>query len=283
MKILFRLRLIFRDLFKVHLDRMQLKALGNPIVVYQMPKTGSAAITESLKRSGYPNSFHIHKLHPDDNYPFKYSQRLAHLLYSKVSKKQEYIRFITCVRDPIARNVSDLFQILKITQRFHKNNLDAPYSIDYPSNFNQNGKLTLEQLKKIFLENYPYHDLPLNWFDNNINKTLGIDVYKYRFPKDMGYLRIKEKNIDILILQLELEDSIKEKKIQDFLGDTKFKIHKTNITSEEDFDYSDMYLDFIKQTKFPAHYVNKMYNSKYMNNFYTNEQITIFKDRWLLQ
>ncbi|MGD1911142.1 MAG: putative capsular polysaccharide synthesis family protein [Rivularia sp. (in: cyanobacteria)] len=277
---LLKLKLYLRDFFSIYNHRLSMATWGNPIIVYQMPKTGSASIAASLKKIGFHNVFHIHKLDPNDNYPFKYSQKLSALLNHKVNNTNTKFKVITCVRDPIARNVSDLFQILKMGQKFHCNGLVYPLTFPSSEKFLKQN-MELDEIRELFLKNYPYHDLPLSWLDEHINKNLGIDLFSYNFPKDKGYLRIYKDNIELLVLKLESSDAIKEEQISEFVGNNRFKLIKTNVTSDDTYDYSRLYNEFKKNLHIPLDYLEKMYSSKFVNHFYSEQEVEFMRSYWL--
>ena len=276
----FKLKLYIRDALLIYNHCLSMAIWGNPIIVYQMPKTGSASITASLKKIGFHNVFHIHKLDPHDSYHFKYSKKISGLLSHKINNSNKIFKVITCVRDPIARNVSDLFQILKIGQKFYSNGLTFPF--EFPSSekfFKQN--MDLDEIHELFIKYYPYHELPLVWLDQHIYKNLGIDLFSYEFPKDKGYLKICQDNIELLVLKLEASDLIKEKQISQFVKQDKFKLIKTNVTSEDEYDYCRLYSKFKKNICIPKNYIDKMYNSRFINHFYSEDEINAMKSYWL--
>ena len=252
---------------------------GNPIIVYQMPKTGSASITYSLNKIGLQNIFHIHNLNPNAKYPFAYSKKLSSLLTNKINNKNTKIKVITGVRDPIARNISDVFQILKVSQKFQRHGLIFPFTFSAADKF-LNKNMNMEQIQELFFENYPYHDLPLTWFDEHIKRNLDIDIFSYDFPKDKGYLKIAKENIELLILKLENNSLLKEEQISRFIENNKFKLIWTNITSEDDFSYSDFYGDFKQTVTISSGYLEKMYDSKFVRHFYSLQEIESMKSFW---
>ncbi|MEL6458185.1 MAG: putative capsular polysaccharide synthesis family protein [Cyanobacteria bacterium J06621_15] len=245
-----------------------------------MPKTGSASIAASLKKTGFHNVFHVHKLDPNEKYPFSYSQKLTAFLTEKINNNNIKFKLITCVRDPIARNISDIFQILKVNQKFRENGLAFPSTFSSSHKFLKQG-MNIKQIQDLFWNDYPYHDLPLFWLDENIKRNLGIDIFSREFPKDKGYLKISQDNIDLLIMKLELSDSLKEEQIAKFIENDNFKLIRTNITSQDKFSYSHLYNEFKKKIDIPLDYLEKMYSSKYVNHFYTDNEIELMRNYWL--
>lgn len=208
------------------------------------------------------------------------SQKLTAFLTEKINNNNIKFKLITCVRDPIARNISDIFQILKVNQKFLENGLAFPSTFSSSHKFLKQG-MNIKQIQDLFWNDYPYHDLPLFWLDENIKRNLGIDIFSREFPKDKGYLKISQDNIDLLIMKLELSDSLKEEQIAKFIENDNFKLIRTNITSQDKFSYSHLYNEFKKKIDIPLDYLEKMYSSKYVNHFYTDNEIELMRNYWL--
>jgi hypothetical protein len=242
-----------------------------PIVVYQMGKVGSGSITQTLIASGY-NAYHVHHLR-ETNIEGVKSQLLskgfdlppelttipkiikANILGSATN------RFITLVRDPIARNISAFFHNLQILT-------SIPNSKEIPN---------VTELINVFLTQYG-HEIPLNWFDNELKTVLGIDIYEYPFPKNNGYLEINFKNIHLLILKVEISDEAKIYALSNFLGGNPIKFRNSNIA--EDKYYKNIYKRFQTNIRLPKDYIDTMLNSRYTNHFYSNEEISKFRLKW---
>jgi hypothetical protein len=47
--------------------------------------------------------------------------------------------------------------------------------------------------------------------------------------------------------------------------------------------YSDIYRQFLDSIVLPDFYINKMYTSKYMRHFYSEEEIEVLKAKWCRQ
>lgn len=252
---------------------------GTPVVVYQMGKVGSSSILDSLVNYGIKPVFHVHNMIPASPNSIErerfeksglykmliFSTWLGFpgLLYADIVKKRKVtgVKFITLVREPISRNIADFFQ-----------------NFTYYTGFNcDTNSCTLEVLTTTFIENIR-HTLPLDWFDEEINSALGIDVFKYTFPKEKGYLIIRKGNIELLIIKMEIDDSVKEKAISEFLDIGDFKLTRSNVAHNK--TYGPIYKDFSKTVKLPESYIRLMYTVKYTRHFYTNEEIAIFESKW---
>jgi hypothetical protein len=250
-----------------------------PVLVYQMGKVGSSSVYFSIKKLGIKPVFHPHFLLPflvkedrdvfDESVKYSLKMKLKRILarrngdfiYKNVIIPQKKVKVISLTREPISRNISAFFQSFEreTGKSFEKSNF------------------TIQELADIFLRFYPHH-IPLQWFDENIQKCLGIDVYDYSFPKEQGFLSIHKDNIDLLIIKSEISDDVKEKAIANFLGIEKFKLSRVNVG--ENKSYSQMYEAFKKTLSLPSSYVEDMCNSKYFNHFYTEEEIKKVSAKW---
>lgn len=260
-----------RDYLKLYWEKINLSMYGNPVIVYQMPKTGSGSITHSLKKHGVKNVFHLHEITPNHHYP-KYTHQIAKSLYNLILEQHLPVKIITATREPISMSVSNFFQQLYSKKgRIYENE-----SIRERVN---KGNLTISDLIDIFLSSYP-HNYALKWFDDNVKNIFNIDVYSQTFPKEEGFLWLKNDNIDLITIKSENDDSVKEKYISELLCLKDFKIERTNITTEKKFNLGNKYSEFRKEIKFSEEYINSMYDSKYTKHFYTEMEIEKFKSFW---
>lgn len=246
---------------------------GAPIIIYNMAKVGSASVRDSLVSAGVEPVFHLHIMNPDlikirrqrelANHQRPHSNYwIGERLYMDVVKKGNRAKFITLVREPIGRSISHLF-----------NNFSRLTNTEYA-----NADFSIEELTGVFLKSTGIHIRSLTWFDTDMKPVLGIDVYEHPFPKEKGYLSIKQDNFELLILKLELDDSVKERAIKDFLGIPIFRLTKTNIA--QDKVYARTYADFKANAHLPESYVEIMCKSRYMRHFYNDAEIESIRCKW---
>ena len=224
---------------------------ATPVFIYQMGKVASSSIHHSLLKQ-YPGAVaHAHHI-GSDNWASK--------LFYNWFKKGNPIKIISPVRDPIGRNISGFFQLLD----------------DYTGTAFKDSKLSINELLELFINKYT-HDRPLTWFDDNIKQNFGIDIYKSPFPAN-GIATYSSKNVDLLIFRIDLDDSLKEKSIQEFLDFPSFKLNNRNVSTNK--EYYDLYKKFTNSIKLPDDYLQKMKNSQYFNHFYTDDEIDKIISRW---
>lgn len=259
---------------------------NNIVFIYQMGKVASRTILESVKASGY-DAFTAHTINGHINEQiFSGYKNPANLRLSErknvflstlkrkiillILKSRQNLKVITIIREPVSRNESFYFQDLHIplcqlskhdwTWVYKKNNTQALIE-EYLKNLNR------------------FHGI--NWFDNELKKRLGIDVYSHPFDKDKGYRVIKHKNIDLLIIKLEKLNEVKSDVFNDFLGVDNFSLKNKNVGQEK--WYSPLYKEFKDTIVYPKEYLDSLYQSKYMKHFYSEEEIDSFYSRLKIQ
>lgn len=168
------------------------------------------------------------------------------------------------MRDPVARNISCFFQ--QINRRYE----------DFYNQV-QNGDIQLEQLIKDFLEKED-HTLPLRWFDTELNSIFNFNIYENYFDKEKGYSIYSNEKIEIIILKLEKIDTIIGDAFYEFFGIKNINLPKLNISKEKSYYY--IYQEFKKKIIIPDELVSQIYDSKFINHFYTHEEINKFRSRW---
>jgi hypothetical protein len=241
------------------------------ILVYTMGKVGSSTLVNSIREIGQleiqPHSLVMNKrgtyfVKPDrklfgiirDTYKTT-TLRIKTSIWKMLTKKKS-IKVITLVREPISRNISAFFE----QSHYITHNIN---------------ELNEKEINDLFWK-YANHHAPLNWFDDEIKKVFNIDVYNKPLNKKK-FQRYKEKNVDLLVLRLEDLKS-QENIIADFLSAPNFTLVNANVGDNK--IYADKYRSFKKNLVVSSSYKDKMYNSKYMKHFYSEEEIQEFYEKY---
>ena len=253
-----------------------------PILIYQMGKVGSTSVYKSLKRSAAKHPiFHIHwlskegliratKLNDDINDPiFDMHLRRCRLLRSKYdTNRAKKWKFITLVRDPIDREISNVFQDIEI---FHRHLINDKKQVNLDD--------TLALVKKKIERNILDIDYCLTWFDKEFNQALLFNVYDFPFDKKSGYTIIRHKQSDVLILKLEKLTDCYTDALREFL-DTNLntRLVKANISDKKKYSSE---VKFIKKNlKISPEAFDKIYSNKFVSHFYSRQEIKGFKKKW---
>jgi hypothetical protein len=259
-----------------------------PLVLFQMGKVGSTSVLHSLRaRSPSYDLFHVHVLSHDwikkVYYHYRYASRVhGHAIVSGHMLSSMYLRglldrefdrhewkIISLVRDPVARNVSAFFELLPtsfpaLVKLYHDAALAAEQRVP--------------ELIRIFLEKFEEHDTPIYWFEKHLQPVFGVDIYQSPFPTQQGYQILRQDNVSVLIIRLEDLNNSVAPALKEFLGLDNFVLEKRNVSDQK--AYSDVYRRFQDQLLLPENYIQRMYDSRYMRHFYTEEEITQFRRRW---
>ena len=244
-----------------------------PVLVYQMGKVASLSIIESLKQFPHLPIFHVHRINPDHikqvrdshykkGHKLPGGDELGLSIFSQIIKPGKKVKVITLVREPIGRNISAYFENLDVfwkTGKAHK-------------------KKELDKLIYKFLDEYS-HDVPLTWFDDEICQVLGVNVFEYDFPWERKYQQIQTEHHDILILRIDLADSMKVTQIEKFLDIKGLTIRNKNVGNTK--KYWAEYKEFIQKIKLPETYVDKMLNVSYTKHFFSPHEREMFRKKWL--
>jgi hypothetical protein len=175
------------------------------------------------------------------------------------------LKIVTLLREPVGRTISSFFYNLnQYIPDFNR------YRIDDPE--------VTQRLQERFLVDFPEHDYSINWFDNELRRTFGIDVYRHGFDPGKGYAIIEGASVDVLVLKLERLKHCTPEAFREFLGLSEFALSTAN-TSEEQ-PYYQFYKKFLEEVRLPASYLDKMYTSPYMRHFYSADEIATFRTMW---
>lgn len=238
------------------------------VVSYQMGKVASSSLTESI-----PGCIQIHCL--DGEEPIKYfssrytgsvSGRLwqhykwkltASRLRNKIKKEMAsggVVKLLVGVREPMARNVSGFFQSLT---------------------FREKGDSVRELIDKYYA--FCPHLASSYWFENELQKHFGIDVYSYPFDKDLGFSIIKKGGVEVFLYQYEKIGGL-ESDLCRFIGSNDFSLKKINEGSKK--WSNDAYKSFLSEFNPSNQYLEFLYSTKYMRHFYSDQNIREYKRKW---
>jgi len=243
------------------------------VLIYQMGRVGSNTLSHSIELAGLSTA-HKHAF-GGDQYLFFKNKRHAWLSTLARTRARLYfkrykgtIKIITVVRDPVARNLSLAFYMLE-ELLYHElkgnpNNVKGNY-------------IPLHSIISNGIESVIHVDSAIRWFEEEFKAVTGIDVYSHDFDTGKGYGLVQQRNIQLLILQNERIDK-NENIIADFLGCKTLKIQHANQANR--MWYADLYASFKASYQPSKEYIDRMYTSKYMQHFYSDQALKAFQDKW---
>ena len=223
------------------------------VLLYQMPKVGSKSVLYSLQKV-YPSERILH-LHSTKTtmLPSYSAEKREDIL--RIQKKffdllalwkegKIYLKVITPIREPVARNVSSFFH-------YHGDSL-----LD---------KQSSEVLKEQFLSSRKANKDYDKWFENEILRHLEIDVFAQAMPAS-GVVSFHVDHLDLLLYKLEISDIDKEVAISELLNLDSFKLERKNVGDQK--KYKHVYRQFQREVELPQSYIDHVRDTRYFDHFY---------------
>ena len=277
-----------------HLRRRRNRKLGL-LLVHTMGKVGSTTVAASLKERGIRRTMTVYQPHFLSDEGRAFAERLAtegvggwdHLakkeragflrnrqLFDELQRMKaagERVKVISMVRDPIATNVSGLFHN-HVWWPAEVKRLCADRGAAGPS------PACLAALQTYFLDHYP-HDVPETWFDMEVRPLYGVDVYARPFDRERGYAIYRSDSADVLLLKLEKLNQCAADAFGEFMALDNFALVESN--TADDKSYAGLYKSFRRALALPEPYLDRVYGSRFARHFYTPDELTAFRAKWL--
>ena len=239
-----------------------------PIIVHTMGRVGSSTVAFACDELDGYETYHTHFLNQQSIADLlRRAERRGRKIAPNISRslvvlneilpKTDEVKMITLVRDPVARNLSGCF---------------ANFLTKKPRS--EGALLTRQEVQDQF--DQFYHDRPLWWFDRELKEALEIDLLAHPFSKEDQFQRLKFGQIDLLAMQAELDDEIKLRVLQEFLGTNELGLKRRNVHAKKD----DRYGQFLQYAPVTSDYMDKFYDQPYVKHFYTTEAIAEFRKKW---
>ena len=237
------------------------------VVVYTMGKVGSSTLAATLRKvlKNRP-VFHVHflskewiELNADIEWHQKNINNANRIKDFIEQHPKTKIKIISIVREPVIRDLSNIFE---------NPHLFFPDKVINEMGFGE----FLTKLPKI------NHDYTLQWFEKEFKAYLGFDIYQHPFDKQSGYSIYQYGNWDILIIKLEKLNDCYKNAFKEFLDiDVQELIIENDSNQVETRKYYSMLKEVYNE---PLEELQKIYKSKYMRHFYTNEEIKSLERKW---
>ena len=260
-RVIFHLVALFR--FQVYLKRKS-HFSNMRIIVYSMGKVGSSSFYYSLmKYCPWIKIYHNHFLshywlhHRLPGTPFVRNIRLAKKTLSAIKKAKNINKYIVLVRDPIARDLSNVVQNSK--------NLE----VDFYGN--DVAHLVSEISKK-------GHRFSEEWFDSEFDSYFGISYKDLKFDSEKGYSIYElDQSNHLLIIQTECISDLFSKVIKEFLG---IELDQYVFNESSKKLEGELYRRLKNHYRLGAEDLSRVYESEYCKHFYSSKDLLGFKSRW---
>lgn len=177
------------------------------------------------------------------------------------------LKIISTFREPVARMISAAFENLDDTlPQLHGRDDDEAMTI------------ISEDLNRWFRDFNPLTELTAAWFTKELKEVTGIDAYKRPFDHKKGYIRFQEFGADILIMKYERLREIFSPALSELL-ETKIP-EPVNSNVSEQKHYAGLYKRVLNEYRLDEKTLNRIYNTPFMNHFYTPDEIEKFIRKW---
>jgi len=237
----------------------------NNVLIYSAPKTGSLTIKKSLSEVNI-SADHFHEL---TDLRINESKTTDALLtkyrndYIEILKSRKSVKIISMVREPVSRSLSLIFHYIGHREFAIS---DMPQGIPFTDSVLESLTNNKGRAKDLF-----------NWFDNELKKLFGIDVYAHPFDSERGYSIIRHGNIEVLVIKLEKLNSL-ESVISEFIGVPRFKLVNNNEADNKQYKY--LYKQVKEVINIPRGLFDYYYKDPRMAHFYSDDEIEEFLGRW---
>lgn len=226
--------------------KLKLKQHISPdaVLVYQMGKVGSTALETAL-----PNAIHFHNLYrlaasdvyvpiATPNLVEKAKRKSGRILKRSLVRRYSSRKIVCYVRQPADRNISMFFQDLPGYLVKAEHGFPRGFATRLTANRDDTG---IDHLVNVFRQCFD-HRSPDKWFDQELRRLTGIDVFSHPFDHAKGFAAISEGGWHVFIGRIEsLSEHIGD--LEGFLGH-ELALTARNVASEK--WYGCVYKQFVQ-------------------------------------
>lgn len=235
------------------------------VFIYQMGKVGSTALERAL-----PNAVHMHSLFQNPPCPVRQDlhgggvlsrlrRRISDKAKVSVIRSRPKTKIISLVRDPLDRNIAMFFQDLHFWL--------TAYIQKHPDRMREEGH---QLLIDAFNELFP-HKYPCDWFDLELKRLTGIDVFQHPFDKAAGFMAVSQESFEVLLIRTDALDRLLPE-LSEFVG---FDVVIPSVNRGDAKWYGEAYRQFKNEYRPPEMMLSLLYESKFAKHFFTDNGLTI--------
>ena len=250
-------------------DTVSIEAPGATVTVgcVSFGKTGSMALADAVRQAGFPDAVHLHYLGPraiaikrSDPEPML---DLAIEVAGRIADPAHGFRFVTAVRDPIARILSQAF--------YRADNHREAHGVDIVRD---------RDALIAWWEATAQHRLDLwtMWFDDTFKATFGFDFREHPFDHERRSLRFATDRLRLLVLRQEDEWRPKEAELGWLLDREGVALRSINDAANQ--GYLAAYQAFLRSFVAPVAWRDAYYENEVVRHFYTGRERDAFRARW---
>lgn len=235
-------------------------------VVHTMGKVGSSAVARALRQAGIV-THGIHTLDHDyllrmtreavaqDRLPLRHVSTAMALRGSILAAPGRF-RFVTLVRDPLARTLAAFFENLG-------RRTDGLSAASDPRLL---WDTYLAETNQIWA---------LSWFDNEFRDQLGIDVMAAPFDPALRFAHLEAQNT--VVFRADCPDAVKSRVLSRAFG-RRVRVHRRNIGAAK--PYAGAYAAVQAMAVFPRWRAEEVYGSAFVRHFWTGAERARMLARW---
>ncbi len=216
------------------------------------------------------------------------SIELSRSLVQGLSQHDWYL--MTMVREPIARNVSALFQNLRRVWAHHLPSRERALCLRL---LEPDAETEPEAVREVaaalvthFTGRYPQEFVD-QWFDEEMKGVFGIDVFEAPFSSS-GWQIYRQGTVRLLLVRLEDMAGAFDPGVRQWLGESPWKdvfdanaplkLKRANDAGTK--NYALLYQEFLKKLSLDASLVEREYNTRTARHFYSDEERSRFAAKW---
>ena len=117
-----------------------------------------------------------------------------------------------------------------------------------------------------------------HWFDQELKRAVGLDVYRTAFPYQKGYAIYENQQARVLLYRLEALSKLPNM-IHQFLGCDVPAVVQRNVASTK--RYANQYAFVRQHLRLPSDFVAERFRTKIMEHFYSSGERQRFASQWM--
>ena len=168
-------------------------------------------------------------------------------------------KIISLVRDPLDRNIAMFFQDLHFWL--------AAYIQQHPDRMREEGH---QLLIDAFNELFP-HKYPCDWFDLELKRLTGIDVFQHPFDKAAGFMTVSHGPFEVLLIRTDALDRLLPE-ISEFVG---YEVVIPIANRGDAKWYGEAYRQFRTEYRPSNTMRSLLHESKFAKHFFTDNERAI--------
>ncbi|MFT4252255.1 MAG: putative capsular polysaccharide synthesis family protein [Caulobacter sp.] len=186
--------------------------------------------------------------------------RAAFATRALMTDPAQRFRIVSCIRDPIARQVSHLFKFPEIAMADGVDVLSEP-----------------DRAADWMVENF-FRRSPLTWFDDHICDPFGIDLFATPFDRTRRDLRFEREGLKLVVVRMEDPADLRERALG-WLTDRP-RVEIVHVDPSVGADYAWAFKAFRDSFVAPPSLIDRIYGSRMMRHFYDDEERRAMAARW---